>query len=160
MKKVVVDTGVIISLAVINQLELLEKLFDEFYIANAVWEELNKYEGISLANSLNFDLKSHVRKISSLNHLLVIMDYGESESLILYEELNADFLLVDDSKARVIAESLNANCIGSIGLLIKAKEKGLIKDLKKYFKIWLESNRYFSLKLLNDILIRFGETAF
>jgi hypothetical protein len=46
------------------------------------------------------------------------MDYGESESVILYQELNANYLLIDDQKARLMAESLGVNCIGSVGLLI------------------------------------------
>ncbi len=85
------------------------------------------------------------------------MDYGESESVILYEELNADYLLIDDNKARIIAESLNINCIGTLGLLLKAKQKGLINELKPLFNDLLLAGRYFSLKLLNDILQNFGE---
>lgn len=87
----------------------------------------------------------------------MIMDYGESESVILYEELNADFLLFDDQKARTIAESLNVSCIGSIGLLIKAKEKGFVCELKPVFENWVENGRYFSKKLLNEILRDIGE---
>jgi hypothetical protein len=41
------------------------------------------------------------------------MDYGESEAITLYKELNANFLLIDDRKARLIAESMKVNCIGT-----------------------------------------------
>ena len=85
------------------------------------------------------------------------MDYGESESVILYEKLGADFLLIDDNKARIFAESLNVNCIGSVGLLFKAKKMGLIRELKPIFLKLLEYERYFSKKLLNLILIQAGE---
>lgn len=85
------------------------------------------------------------------------MDYGESESIILYEELNADYLIIDDNKARMIAESLDVNCIGSIGFLIKAKQKGLVNDLKSIFEKWLENERYFSKRLLNKVLLQTGE---
>jgi predicted nucleic acid-binding protein len=85
------------------------------------------------------------------------MDYGESESVILYNELNADYLIIDDSKARKVAESLNVNCIGSIGLLIKAKQNGLITELKPVFEKWISMHRYFSIKLLNEILNKLGE---
>jgi len=61
------------------------------------------------------------------------MDYGESESVILYKELNADFLLIDDKKARMIAENYNVNCIGTLGLLSIAKDKGLVTDLRSLF---------------------------
>lgn len=87
------------------------------------------------------------------------MDYGESESVILFGEMNADYLLIDDNKARIIAESLNVNCIGSIGLLINAKQNGMINDLKPIFEKWLENKRHFSKQLLNKILIQIGEES-
>lgn len=85
------------------------------------------------------------------------MDYGESESVILYEEIKADYLLIDDNKARNIAESLGVNCIGSIGLLIKAKQKGILTDLRPTFVNWVNNGRYFSKKLLDKVLKDLGE---
>ena len=85
------------------------------------------------------------------------MDYGESESLILFKELHADFLLIDDKKARNIAESLDIKCIGVIGVLLIAKDKGLIENLKPIFEIFLQNKRFYSIDLLNTILISKGE---
>lgn len=85
------------------------------------------------------------------------MDYGESESVILYNELQADFLLIDDKKARKIAESLGINCIGLIGLLSIAKDQGLIKILKPIFETFLQNKRFYSVELLNGILVSKGE---
>ncbi|MFN8255668.1 MAG: DUF3368 domain-containing protein [Bacteroidales bacterium] len=92
-----------------------------------------------------------------MNELAFVMDFGESESLILYKELQADFLLVDDKKARRIAETLNINCIGTLGLLSTAKRKGLIKHLKPYFETFLKNKRFYSIDILNAILIESGE---
>ncbi len=157
MKIVIADTSALISLALVRQIDLIEKIFGDFYIANAVWEELLKYEDLSIDSELIARFEKHVVKIKSSNYLSVIMDYGESESVILYKELNADFFLVDDNKARIIAESLNVNCIGSIGLLIKAKEKNIITRLRPNFAKWITEERYFSVKLLNKILEKYGE---
>lgn len=85
------------------------------------------------------------------------MDYGESESVVLVEELEADYLLIDDRKARKIAEYFGIDCIGSIGLLLRAYELNLIDSLRPIFTIWLENNRHFNLTLLNGILSRVGE---
>ncbi len=157
MKIVIADTGVLISLGIVRQVDLIEKVFGEFYIANAVWEEIQAYENPEFDKKLLYQLEKRVVKIKSKNHLSVIMDYGESESVVLYEELNADYLLIDDNKARIIAESFDVNCIGSIGLLLKAKQKGLINNLKPVFEKWLKNKRYFSRKLLNNILKQVGE---
>lgn len=158
MSVVIADTGAIISLGIAGQIELIEKIFNKFYIADAVWNELQTYQHPEFT-PWTFDiLQEHVVKVQSANYLSVVMDYGEAESVILYKELNADFLLIDDNKARTIAESLDVNCIGSIGLLIKGKQKGFLQELKPIFQILLSNNRFFSKSLLNDVLVQTGES--
>ena len=158
MKLVVADTSALISLGHVNQIGLLKELFGQLYIAEAVWNELVAYDNPDFDPSILENLKDHVIPIKSKNHLAMVMDYGESESVILYEELNADLLLIDDNKARILAESFDVNCIGSIGVLIKAKKNGLIPELKPIFEKWLSFKRYFSIKLLNTILEKVGES--
>lgn len=158
MKIVVADTGSLISLGLIGKINLIEKIFDELYIAQAVWNELHNYDNPEFVIAQFEKLKDKVLPIQTKNYLSVIMDYGESESVILYEEIKADFLLIDDSKARTVAETLNINCIGTLGLLLTAKEKGLIGELNPLFKIFLSNGRFFSKKLLNEILAQISET--
>lgn len=157
MKLVIADTGALISLGHVGHIHLIEEIFGDFYIAEAVWKELQEYESSEFDTNILIGLESRVITIKSKNHLRMVMDYGESESVILYEELKADYLLIDDNKARKIAESLDVNCIGSIGLLIKAKQKGLIPELKPIFEKWVSLGRYFSKKLLNNILADLDE---
>lgn len=38
MKIVIADTGALISLGLVGKVRLIEKVFGDFYIANAVWE--------------------------------------------------------------------------------------------------------------------------
>lgn len=159
MKLVIADTGALISLGHVGYIHLIEEVFGDFYIAEAVWKELKNYENPEFDAAVLTMLENRVVKIKSKNHLRMVMDYGESESIILYEELHADYLLIDDNKARIIAESLDVNCIGSIGLLIKAKQKGLILELKPIFEKWISIGRYFSRKLLNEILVDLGENT-
>ncbi len=157
MRVVVADTGVIISLIHIEQLDLIEKVFGEYYIARAVWIELNNYDNQEFDKSKLKILKPKVREIHSKNYLSVVMDYGESESSILYEELKADYLLIDDNRARKIAESIGINCIGTLGLLLKANEKKIVSELRPVFEKLLQKGRYFSKGLLNNILIQIRE---
>ena len=159
MKIVIADTGALLSLGHVGCIDLIEKVFGDFYIAWAVWQELNDYDHPEFDKNALKELETRVVKIKSKNYLLMVMDYGESESVILYEEMGADFLLVDDNKARTLAESLNINCIGSIGLLLKAKQKELITELKPIFEKWISTGRYFSKNLLNKILLEVGETS-
>ncbi len=158
MKVVVSDTGVIISLIHINQLSIIESIFGDYYIPEGVWKELIRYDNPSFDSTQLKKIAPKVLAIHSKNHLSMVMDYGESESVILYEELKADFLLIDDNKARLVAESLDVNCIGTLGLLMKAKQRGDIQELKPLFETLLHAGRYFSIRLLNEILIKFGES--
>jgi len=151
------DTGAIISLATVNKLNLLVDYFDEIYIPVAVWNELNNYINFADLHNVTSFFKNKVKEIHSFNDLKLLMDLGESEAVLLYKELNANVLIVDDQKARKIAESININCIGSLALLIKAKEDGKIENLRDIFIKLIENKRFFSTKLLNSILDEYNE---
>jgi predicted nucleic acid-binding protein len=156
---VIADSGPIFSLATINKLYLLDSLFDEVKIPQAVWKEITLKKSVYYYDKIISYFESKIVKIKTPNDLSFIMDYGESESVILFREQNADFLLVDDKKARRIAENLNINCIGTLGLLVAAKEKSLVKNLKPLFAELIKNKRYYSLNLLNKILIQNDENV-
>lgn len=155
---VVADSGPIFSLAIIDKLVLLDNLFDEVKISHAVWVELTTDESKPFHKRIYSYFQDKVEQIKGFNELTFVMDYGESESVILYKELQANFLLIDDKKARTIAENFGINCIGTLGLLVKAKEKGYIESLKPLFVDFLQNHRYYSLDILNSILLQVKET--
>lgn len=160
MKKglVIADSGAIFSLALVGKLNLLEQIFDSVKIPYAVWEEITLDKSNKIYPDVNSFFKDKIVKISSFNELTFVMDYGESESVILYRELKADFLLIDDKKARRIAENFGLNCIGTLGVLILAKKRKLLDELKPTFKKFIKNNRYYSINLLNTILLSQSET--
>lgn len=154
---VISDAGPIFSLAVLQNLNLLNRFFDEIHIPTAVWEEISLDQSTIHFKQISDFFKDKVVKIEGKNHLTFVMDYGESEAIILYQELEADFLLIDDKKARTYAENLGINCIGTLGILIKAKDKGFVENLRPLFQNLLNNKRYYSVKLLNSLLLKFGE---
>ncbi len=158
MGMVIADASPIFSLAIIDKLQVLDALFDSVYIPKAVWEELTRDITTSYYPTIVNYCKGKVKVISGFNKLTFIMDYGESESVILYKELNANYLLIDDKKARTIAEHLGIQCIGTIGILSTAKNRGIIAELKPLFETFLKNRRYYSLSLLNAILKKHNET--
>lgn len=159
MKKglVISDSGPIFSLAILGKLLLLDKIFDEIHIPTAVWVEISKDKSTPYYEQIEVYFRDKIREISGTNQLMFVMDYGESESVILYNEMDADYLLIDDKKARNIAESFGINCIGTIGVLSIAKDRGLIIELRPLFEKLIQNKRYYSKKLLNAILERFNE---
>lgn len=159
MKKglVILDSGPIFSLAIVNQLEILNKLFDETYIPNAVYEEITKDQTTEHYQRIADYFQGKIKEISGSNELTFVMDYGESEAVVLYRELNAAYLLIDDKKAREIAVNYGIQCIGTLGILSVAREKGLVKELRTLFEAFLKNKRYYSLDLLNSILTEYNE---
>jgi len=149
---IVSDTSPVISLVSIDRLDILEKLFKKIIIPRAVWNEFTAFENEVETDKLKRFFSERVADISQNNNLLPIMDLGESEAIILYNEIKADFLIIDDLKARQIAEELGVNCVGTLGILFKAKEKGLIKELRTLFIKLIENNRYYSKIILNKLL--------
>ncbi len=149
---IISDSGPIFSLAIVDKLELLEDLFDDIYIPKAVWEEITKNHTTEHYQRIVEFFQNRIKQISETNKLTFVMDYGESEAVILYNELNANFLLIDDKKAREVAENFGINCIGTIGILSIAREKGMVTELSPIFQSFLKNKRYYSVKLLNMIL--------
>ena len=154
---VIAYSGPIFSLALIEKLNILEALFDKIRIPQAVWDEITFDSTKPDYQDISSFFKNKIQSIKGFNELIIIMDSGESESVMLYKEMQADFLLIDDKKARDIAENLGVNCIGVVGLLAAAKERKLIEKLKPLFEIFLLNNRFYSPELLNAILMKAGE---
>ncbi|MBN2443608.1 MAG: DUF3368 domain-containing protein [Spirochaetales bacterium] len=70
------------------------------------------------------------------------MDEGEAEAIALAKEKKAAFLLIDEMKGRLIAEREGITIIGLIGVLLAAKNRGLISSLKEMIEL-LETNAGF-----------------
>jgi predicted nucleic acid-binding protein len=148
---IISDTGPLISLAGIDKLDLLEELYGDIYIPQAVWDEIQPLiELFDIPDVKKYEWK--IKKLTTKNIYTDLIDYGESEAMVLYKELNANYLLVDDSDARIFAEKESINCMGALAVLIDAKNAGLIDALRPLFKMLLENNRYYSYSLLNRIL--------
>lgn len=58
------------------------------------------------------------------------MDDGEAEAIVLMLETKADELLIDDQEGRVKAVELKLPVIGTLGVLLNAKQLGLLNTIK------------------------------
>ena len=156
---VIADSGSIFSLAIIDKLEILNLLFNSIRIPTAVWKEITLDKTIKQYQKIYSFFQDKTQQITGFNELSFLMDYGESESVILYKELQANFLLIDDKKARKIAENFGLNCIGTVGLLSVARDKKIISKLKPLFEDLLKNKRFYSIELLNTILAKHKENG-
>jgi predicted nucleic acid-binding protein len=121
-RTVISDTSCLIALVKIGMLDILNELFDEVVITNEVYNEFSE----ALPHWIKVVDVENKQKQSELEFWL---DKGEASSITLAIELGDATLIIDESKGRKIAISFNLKIIGTIGILILAKEKGIINDV-------------------------------
>jgi len=149
------DSSALVALAVVNQLELLEKLYDNLYIPEAVFNEVTQI-GKPQSDKLRQFLQSRVKRVD-LTLTQLGLGLGELEAITLYKELDADVLLIDDNRAKKYASLNGVKVIGSLGILIKAKEEGHIEKVKPLLDEIQKSEVYISMKLIEKVLEICGE---
>ncbi len=132
--KVVVNATPLINFASINQLDILESLFGEIMVPFHVWDEVvtkaGKYETSQIIKSAKFIKLGKAKDELLYKTLLVDINRGEAEAIVFALEINADLIILDEKEARNFAEYYGLNFTGTIGCLLKAKEKGIIENLK------------------------------
>ena len=132
---VVSDTTPLISLLKIERIDLLEKLFGQVLIPQAVFDELTVDERFVLeANQIRQKIFIVIKPVENYKSVNILkratgLDQGESEAIVLTDELNADLLLMDEAKGRVVSSQMGLNIMGTIGVLMAAyEEKELTAD--------------------------------
>jgi predicted nucleic acid-binding protein len=155
---VVSNTTPIIAFAKINRLEILEYLFGRIYISEGVYKELisNKkfiFEIEQITKSSFIIVKEVKNRLAvELIQKMHGLNMGESESIILFKELGGDLLIMDEKKGRKVASSLDIELTGTLGILLKAKQEGIIIELKPILEKLIESNIRISHELYKEIL--------
>jgi hypothetical protein len=154
---VVSDTTPLIGLASIGRLGLLQILFGEVYIPQAVFDETVTFgrAGSRAKQEVASADWIHVVEIKdrlAVNVLLDEMDLGEVETIVLASEMNADWVLMDEKKGRRKLTQLNISKIGTLGILLKAKQLNLISDLKSEIDDLQKSGFSISPMIVDEIL--------
>lgn len=132
--KVVCNSTALIGLAKLGRLDLLKEIFGEIIIPEGVYQEV-VVQGKTKAGSKEVNDAEWIKRERAKDRVAVELlsrhlNHGESEVLILGKELRADWLIVDDDEARDAASSAGFKVIGLAGVLIAAKNIGLIKAVK------------------------------
>ena len=159
---VVSDTTPLIGLASIGRLELLQTLFGEVYIPQAVFDEAVTFgreeskakQEVSKASWIHI---VEVKDQLAVNVLLDEMDLGEVETIVLASEMNADWVLMDEKKGRRKLAQLNIPKIGTLGILLKAKQLGYINSLKTEIENLQKTGFGISQSIIDQVLEIAGE---
>lgn len=158
---VVVNTSPIIYLSSINEIGLLKKLFNEVFIPDAVREEIvsggKDNFGFREIQGENWIKVKKIENKLAKKYLLTDIDSGEAEVIVLAEELKANAVIMDDRLGRKIAHLRGFHVIGTLRLLVLAKDKGLIAGVKPLIEKLKEVGFWISEDVYKDILLQTGE---
>ena len=159
MLKVVSNTTPIISLLKLSRLDILKGLYSEISIPYAVFQEIEAGKNKGYYQDLSKIDWIKIIKIQDKQALKYFLDLdaGESEAIILVTELEADLIIIDEKLGRFHAKHADLKVTGTIGILVKAKNKGIIKDLKSLLYELTEKDVWISDNLIDDILKQAGE---
>lgn len=133
--KIISNTGPIIGLAKIGQLCLLKAITPEVLIPPMVHRELLSKigrESEEIENALNEFLRVTKPKPldSSIEMLIAHLDEGEKQAVNLaLNHSSGCLLLLDDRAGRKVSRRLGVPTTGVVGIVLLAKEKGLIQNV-------------------------------
>jgi hypothetical protein len=152
---VVVNTTPIISLVLIGKLDLLQQLYDEVLIPPAVESEVLA-GGTGRIGVGDFRVAGYIRSKPlsdpSRADLLSDLDRGEAEVIALAQELSADLVIIDEKIARKHALRVGLNITGVLGVLLRAKEKGLIQEVKPLLEKLQNDGIWLAPEIVNETL--------
>jgi predicted nucleic acid-binding protein len=130
---VISDTSPITNLAAIGCLDLLRQLYHRVIIPSAVYRELTAETGRhpgAMVQTLDWIETGAVTNQAIVTALRIELDEGEAEAIALAQELNADLVLIDERLGRAAASRFGLRVLGLLGVLIQAKQQGLIPEIK------------------------------
>ncbi|MBW1699264.1 MAG: DUF3368 domain-containing protein [Deltaproteobacteria bacterium] len=133
--RLVSNTGPIIALSSIGYLEILKRIFEEVVLPETVHNEI--MQGGKDFAGLGFYRKARWIKVRSLAGSIepligTLLDKGEASVIHLAREIGADFVLIDERKARKIAREIyGVHVVGSARILVEAKHRCLISNVRE-----------------------------
>jgi len=147
---IISDTGPIIFLLQINELKILNKLYGEITITSDVYKEIETPVQKKLLDS---EIKKGWIKRINLKPLEIFQNLGsgEASSISLALKYEECLLIMDEKKARAVARANGIKITGSIGILLLAKKKKLIKDMNKVIQQINQNNFWISEDLITKL---------
>jgi len=159
MRKVVCNTTPIISLLKIRKLDLLRELYGKIKIPQAVYREIETGKDKDYYTDVNKLDWIEVMPIQSASARLYLFDLddGEAETIILAQEQTADILIIDEKLGRRYANIINIPVTGTIGILLKAKERGIITAVAPLLQELRNKSSWINESLYEKALLIAGE---
>lgn len=149
-KAIISDTSCLIALSKVGLLYILQKIYQEIIITSEVKEEF----GETLPDWIKV---TKVENIDRLTELEKTLDKGEASSVALALEFENSTLIIDEIKGRKFAAAYNIEIIGTIGILLIAHKKGVVKDVLSIILKLVNKGFRLSDKIIDQLIEKYGK---
>jgi len=157
---VIVNNTPLVALWSLGRLDLLRELYGEVLIPQAIYDEFLAIERAVRQKALAD--APWITPVSLTNpqraRLYIGLDRGEAEVLALAEERAARLVIIDELRGRRYAKRLEIPLTGTLGVLLLAKEKGLVDELAPLLRQLQEAGIFLNTALIDEVLRLAGET--
>lgn len=163
--KVICNTSPIIGLLSINRLSLLWQLFDCVIIPQAVYQELcadtekhsaeiQQIEACILQGKITIYQINNSQMVKAMYGKL---HYGELEVIVGAKEQGLPLAIIDEIAARKMASEFLIDTIGIMGILLLAKKRRIVKEIRSDLELLRKNGYRISDKLFEETLRKAGE---
>ncbi|MGV8090637.1 MAG: DUF3368 domain-containing protein [Mangrovibacterium sp.] len=134
----------------INGFQILYKVYNEIITTPEIADEFGKL----LPSWIKVE---KVKDTKYQKFIETLLDKGESSAIALAAEKPGATLILDDLKARKIAKRLGFKVTGTLGVINKAKEIGVIKMIKPYIEKLNKTDFRISDRIIDSLLKKNNE---
>jgi predicted nucleic acid-binding protein len=156
----IVNTSPLLYLFQIGVIEWLPQIFDRIWTPNAVVAELREgfARGYRVPQPTEYAWLEIVdpKQVPS-KWLAVDLGAGELAAISLALENPTHAVLLDDQRARAIAQAAGLTVWGTLRVLIEAKQQGLVTAIEPYVSRLAENGMWISRDIRQRILSLAGE---
>jgi predicted nucleic acid-binding protein len=153
MNKVIIsDASCLIALDEIGQIEILKSVFPQIVTTKEVSAEFGK----ELPTWISVKT---LQDSAKRNELELVLDAGEASAIALaLENPKQSILIIDEKKGRKIAKQYNLEIIGTLRVLLLAKQNGVIPSVKNLVAELTRKRFRFTNAVVNQILEEANES--
>jgi predicted nucleic acid-binding protein len=153
---VVSDTTPLNYLILIEQIDLLPRLYGQVFVPTTVAHELQHLRAPAAVREWIAHPPAwlEIRGVDIAEESGALLDAGELAALTLAEELHADLVLMDDRSGYEEAIRRNLRTVGTLGVLADAASQQLI-DLPQILLQLQQTNFFISPQVLQSLSNRF-----
>ncbi|MFN7929337.1 MAG: DUF3368 domain-containing protein [Blastocatellia bacterium] len=158
--RIVINASPMITLCKSNQEALLPQLFREIVVPGAVWDEVvaggSNDPAAQKLSALQWLRRDDASPIASL---VQAWDLGAGETAVLSYALgNAGYVaVIDDMAARRCARSLQIDIVGTVGIIVLAKRRGLLAEIAPGLQALQDAGLWLSGTLIEQLKQQEGE---